>query len=72
MIIKAFITRHPVLTYYALVFAISWGDILAVVGPAGILRTKYDPRALTQFVYLAALAGPGVAGVLMTGVVDDL
>ena len=72
MIIKAFITRHPVLTYYALVFAISWGGILAVVGPAGILRTKYDPRALTQFVYLAALAGPGVAGVLMTGVVDDL
>ena len=70
MIIKTFITRHPVLTYYALVFAISWGGILTVVGPAGILGTKYDPRALTQFVYLAALAGPGVAGVLMTGLVD--
>ena len=70
MIIKTFITSHPVLTYYALVFAISWGGILTVVGPAGILGTKYDPRALTQFVYLAALAGPSVAGVLMTALID--
>jgi membrane protease YdiL (CAAX protease family) len=68
-IIAAFISRHPVLTYYILVFAISWGGILAVVGPAGILGAKYDPRALTQFVYVAALAGPSVAGVLMTGLV---
>ena len=30
--ITAFIQRHPVLTYYALVFAISWGGILLIVG----------------------------------------
>ena len=70
MIIKTFITSHPVLTYYALVFAISWGGILTVVGPAGILGTKYNPLVLSQFVYLAALAGPSVAGILMTGLVD--
>jgi membrane protease YdiL (CAAX protease family) len=70
MIIKAFIVRHPVLNYYALVFAISWGGILIAVGPAGFLGTTYDARVLTQFVYLAALAGPTVAGIVMTYIVD--
>jgi uncharacterized protein len=67
---RAFIKRHPVPTYYALVFAISWGGILLVVGPGGILGTKYNPLVLSQFVYLAALAGPSVAGILMTGLLD--
>jgi 2-oxoacid dehydrogenases acyltransferase (catalytic domain) len=30
--IKAFIKRHPVLSFYALAFAITWGGILIVVG----------------------------------------
>ena len=35
-----FIKRHPVLTYYALVFAI-WGGILIVIGgPGAILGTR--------------------------------
>jgi hypothetical protein len=72
MINKTFIARHGVLTYYALVFTISWGGIVAVIGPAGILDAKYDPRALAQFVYVAALAGPSVAGVLVTGLVAGL
>jgi CAAX protease family protein len=67
---RALIKRHPVPTYYALVFAISWGGILLVVGPGGILGTKYNPLVLSQFVYLAALAGPSVAGILMSGLVD--
>jgi membrane protease YdiL (CAAX protease family) len=70
MINRTFFARHAVLTYYALVFTISWGGILAVVGPAGLLGAKYDPRALTQFVYVAALAGPSLAGVLVTGLVS--
>ena len=36
MIIRALIKRHAVLSYYALVFAISWGGILIVVGSGGI------------------------------------
>ena len=31
--IKAFIESHPVLSYFALVFAISWGGFLLVGGP---------------------------------------
>jgi uncharacterized protein len=33
--VTAFIKRHPVLTYYALVFAISWGGMLLVIGRPG-------------------------------------
>jgi uncharacterized protein len=57
---------HPVLAYFALVFAISWGGILIAAGPSGIFSSKADPLVLNQFIYLAALAGPSVAGILMT------
>lgn len=67
--IKAFITRYPVLTYYALVFAISWGLSLIVLGPEGILGSKPISAAQLPFVYLAALAGPSVAGILSAGLV---
>jgi membrane protease YdiL (CAAX protease family) len=58
-----FIKRHPVLTYFALTFAISWGAILIVVGPGGI------PITTDQVVVLgmATLLGPSVAGILLTG-----
>jgi uncharacterized protein len=70
MIILAVIRKHPVLTYFSLVFAISWGGIVAAVGPGALFGTEYDPRKLSQFVYVAALAGPFVAGVVMMGLVD--
>jgi uncharacterized protein len=60
---------HPVLVYFALVFAISWGGILIAAGPSGIFSSKADPLILNQFIYLAALAGPCVAGILMTFVI---
>jgi hypothetical protein len=37
--ITAFIKRHPVLTFYILAFAISWGGILILVGPGGFPST---------------------------------
>jgi membrane protease YdiL (CAAX protease family) len=69
--IKAFIKRHPLLSYYALVFAISWGGILLVVGlgPGGIPATKEQVGALMPFMLLALFAGPSVAGLVMTGLV---
>jgi len=68
--IKAFIKKHPVLTYFALTFAISWGGILMVIGPGGILGTKEVSEGLMPFVYLATLLGPSLAGILLTGLVD--
>jgi membrane protease YdiL (CAAX protease family) len=62
--IKAFIKRHPVLTFYALVFAISWGGFLIVVGPSGLAVVEIPPGAI-----LSMVAGPVVAGILLTGLV---
>jgi uncharacterized protein len=67
--IKAFIKRHPLLTYFALAFAISWGVVLIVVGPGGFPGTKEQIDMLLPFVILAMLAGPLVAGILLTGLV---
>jgi len=67
--IMSFIKRHPVATYYALTFAISWGGILIVVGPGGIPGTREEFERLLPVVLLALLAGPSVAGLLLTGLV---
>jgi membrane protease YdiL (CAAX protease family) len=67
--IRAFAKRHPLLSYFALAFAISWGGILIAVGvgPGGILATPEQYEALMPFLYLAMLLGPSVAGILLTG-----
>jgi membrane protease YdiL (CAAX protease family) len=60
---KDYINRHALAIYFVLVFIISWGAILLLVGPDGI------PATADQAVMLgmAMLLGPTVAGVLMTG-----
>jgi len=68
--IKAFIKRHPMLTYFALAFAISWGSVLLVIGgPSGIPATPEQADMLFPVVLLAMLVGPSVAGILLTGLV---
>lgn len=63
--IKAFIKRHPVLTFYAVVFLISWGGLLIAVGPTtGLEVVEIPPGAI-----LSMVAGPVVAGILLTGFV---
>ena len=44
--VKVFIRTHPVLTYFAVTFAISWGGLLAVGGLDGMSRATWqtDPR----------------------------
>jgi membrane protease YdiL (CAAX protease family) len=69
-IIRAFIERHPLLSYFALTFAISWGGFVLVVGPGGFPGTGSQFDTLATFVVLAMLAGPSVAGLLLTGLVD--
>jgi len=65
--IKAFIKRHPVLTYFVLAFVLSWGSIIIVVG--GIPGPKTQSEGLLPFALLAMFAGPSVAGLLLTGLV---
>jgi membrane protease YdiL (CAAX protease family) len=67
--IKAFIKRYPVLTYFALTFAVSWGGVLILVVPSGIPGTTEQSNTLFPVVYLAMLVGPVLAGILLTGLV---
>ena len=67
--IKASTSRHPALTYYALVFAISWGLILIVVGPSGFPGTSEEVERLMPYAILAFVVGPALAGPLLTGFV---
>jgi uncharacterized protein len=62
--IKIFITRHPALTYFVLTFAISWGGFLMAIGPSGLSVVELPPAAI-----LSMVAGPIVAGLLLTGLV---
>ena len=69
--IKAFIGKHPALTYYALVFAISWGGILLLIGgPGGIPGSSQQVETMMPLVLVALFAGPSVAGLLTTGLVS--
>ena len=65
--IGAFVKRYPLLSYFALTFAISWGAVLMVVGPSGFLGTKEIPAVLEPFLYVTMVLGPSVAGILLTG-----
>ena len=62
--IKAF-KKHPLLTYFALTFVISWGVILIVVGPGGIPVTTEQLEMLG----LAMLLGPSAASILLTALI---
>jgi len=64
-----FVTRHPVTAFYALVFAISWGGILLVIGgPGAIPGSGEQIKRLTLPVLLALFAGPSIGGIVMTGI----
>lgn len=68
--IRAVTQRHPVLAFYALVFAISWGGILILVGPGPIPGTPEQVERLFPFTLVALFAGPSISGVLMTALVS--
>ena len=68
--IKAFVERHPLLSFYALAFTITWGGLIVVVGgPSEILGTPQLLGKRLALVMLAWLAGPSLASILMTGLV---
>src|SRR4029079_14635814 len=61
-----FIRAHPALSYFALAFAISWTGILLVIHGGPIPAPSEDAKQLFIPVYLAMLAGPSVAGIVLT------
>lgn len=64
---SAFLRRHSVAAYYVLVFVISWGGIVALLGPGGMAMTG----ATTPFIAGGALlAGPAGACLILTALLD--
>jgi uncharacterized protein len=71
--IKTFVESHPLLSYLALTFAISWGGIILAVGfgPGGFSATPQQFRMTALYAAIPAmLLGPSVAGIFLTGLVD--
>jgi hypothetical protein len=62
----AFISRHAVLAYFALTFAISWGGVIAIVGPSGFPGIQADIDRLLPIAVLAMVAGPSLASIGLT------
>ena len=64
------IKSRPLLSYFVLAFAISWGAVLTVivVGHGSILATKEQFETLIPFAGPAMLLGPSVAGILLTSI----
>lgn len=63
---KALIAKHPVVAYYVLTFVISWSGFV-IAGSTGLgLGTNWEADPRFWYAVLAMLAGPPVAGILMT------
>jgi uncharacterized protein len=67
--IKTFIKKYPVLAYYALVFAISWGCFLIILGPDAFLGIGETSSTQLYIGGPLSLLGPSIAGVFLTGLI---
>lgn len=67
MKIQGFFKRHPVLAYYLLVFTISWGGILILIGGPRHIPGTYEQASTLFFpALLIMFAGPFIAGIVMS------
>jgi len=69
IIIRSFIQKHPVLTYYALTFAISWGGVLILGAPYGMPATSEQFENRWPIVFVPYFLGPTTASLLLTGLI---
>lgn len=77
MSIKSFIQSRSLLIYFILAYAISWGGFFLSFGPDGFKIFQGESVLSQDFsnnqsliVWLAMLAGPSLAGLLLTGIAD--
>jgi len=70
MYTSGFIKKHPVLAFYLVTFAISWGGILIVVGPGGFPSNPAQVQKMIPVMVVAMLGGPTLATIFLTGLVD--
>ena len=69
MSLKNFVERHPVLSYFTLVYLITWGAILLIV--RGLDSSGgTDPTVRTAIVSLPLLVAPGLVGITLTAFLE--
>ncbi|HLI06282.1 MAG TPA: CPBP family intramembrane glutamic endopeptidase [Ktedonobacteraceae bacterium] len=66
---RAFIQRHPIVSYFCMVFTISWGGAFLVVAPE-LLRGEAISTIQGLLMFPIMLLGPSIAGCTMTAIVD--
>ena len=67
--LQAFVKRHPVATYFALAYLVTWSGIVMIVGPQGVGQgTITTPQFM--LVWVAMLLGSGGTGLLLTALLE--
>ena len=65
--VTSFFRHESVLTYFALVFLISWGGGFLILGPAGLPLRAEEFASLGALLYLAILGWLLVGALVMAG-----
>ena len=69
--IQALVRRHPLISYFMLVFVLSWGALFLLLGADTALGGWADSTALGfATILLGTLLGPAVAGLGLTALLD--
>ena len=69
MTFEPWLRRHPVCSFFALAFAISWGGILVVMATTGFDLLELRPQD-TGLIFVFMLLGPSTSGLALTALLE--